>query len=440
MQVRPMGISIANRPLKGTIHMMPSKSYLHRGVICASLCTQPSRMKGVDSLSQDILATMDVLTRLGLAEFSYENKVLTVLPKGAPWAEEEQLQHREQESVLLYPRESGSTLRFLIPLAAQCAHKAVFVCEGRLAQRMKGTYGDILREQPVVYEEKGNQVSIQGKIHGGIFEMPGDLSSQYLSGLLFLLPLLKEKSEIHITTPLQSRPYVEMTLEMLSRFGVSASFIRENVVVVPAAQRYQAGDVAIEGDFSHGAFYLTAGLLGKEPLRIENLNPNSLQADRAILKALEKMGGHIVQREGGYIAYPSALHGTTIDISMCPDIGPVLAVAAAGAQGTTRLVGAERLKLKESDRLASTCELICSLGGTARADEDSLTVIGSGHLAGGSVKTYHDHRIAMSAAVASVICKQPVELDDGECTKKSCADFFGEWESLGGECRETTAP
>lgn len=427
-----MGVSIANRPLQGTIRIMPSKSYLHRGVICASLCTAPSQIAGVDSLSQDILATMDVIKGIGLADFAYQNQMLTVFPR------ENSSKAKEQgtNKTYLYPRESGSTLRFLIPIAAQFTQEAVFVCEGRLAQRMKGTYGEILQNQPVVYTEQGEEVAIRGKIHGGSFDVPGNISSQYLSGLLFLLPLLQEDSTLNITTKLQSRPYVDMTLQMLSHFGVTSYFEGENRLVVPARQQYQAGDVAIEGDFSHGAFYLTAGLLGEQPLQIQNLNPQSLQADRAILRALESMGGNITYEQGVYTAYPSVLHGAVIDISMCPDIGPVLAVAAAAAQGTTRLVGAERLKLKESDRLASTCELINSLGGKAQADQNSLTIIGTGKLKGGRVNTYHDHRIAMSGAVASVICCQPVVLDDGACTQKSCADFFGEWKSLGGQCAD----
>ena len=413
-----MNIVIEPSPLKGEIAAIPSKSVAHRMLICAALADGPTTLR-IPKTSDDIDATADCLRALGAA-ITVNNEDYIVEPIA-------QIENIPQ----LDCGESGSTLRFLLPVAAAAADRCRFDGHGRLPERPLSDLTDAMKEHGVSFDGEKLPFTIGGRLRGGIFRLPGNVSSQYITGLLLALPLCEEDSVIELTTALESASYIDITLSVLKTFGITVHCER-NRYIIPGKQVFRSpGTLPVEGDWSNAAFFLTAAALNND-IVLTGLNPDSAQGDRKIIALLEQLGA-VTQKDNGRLTLRSDdLKGCTIDIQDTPDLLPVLSVAAAFAQGETTFINAARLRLKESDRLASSAAMIENLGGRAEVGEDELTVYGTG-LIGGTVESCNDHRIAMSAAVAATRCSKPVTILHAEAVKKSYPGFYNDYNKTGGK-------
>ena len=413
-----MNIVIEPSPLKGEIAAIPSKSVAHRMLICAALADGPTTLR-IPKTSDDIDATADCLRALGAA-ITVNNEDYIVEPIA-----------QIENIPLLDCGESGSTLRFLLPVAAAAADRCRFDGHGRLPERPLSDLTDAMKEHGVSFDGEKLPFTIGGRLRGGIYRLPGNVSSQYITGLLLALPLCEEDSVIELTTALESASYIDITLSVLKTFGITVHCER-NRYIIPGKQVFRSpGTLPVEGDWSNAAFFLTAAALNND-ITMTGLNPNSAQGDRKIIALLEQLGA-VTQKDNGRLTLRSdELRGCTIDIQDTPDLLPVLSVAAAFAQGKTTFINAARLRLKESDRLASSAAMIENLGGRAEVGEDELTVYGTG-LIGGTVESCNDHRIAMSAAVAATRCSKPVTILNAEAVKKSYPGFYNDYNKTGGK-------
>ena len=413
-----MNIVIEPSSLKGEITAIPSKSVAHRMLICAALADGPTTLR-IPKTSDDIDATADCLRALGAA-ITVNNEDYIVEPIA-------QIENIPQ----LDCGESGSTLRFLLPVAAAAADRCRFDGHGRLPERPLSDLTDAMKEHGVSFDGEKLPFTIGGRLRGGIYRLPGNVSSQYITGLLLALPLCEEDSVIELTTALESASYIDITLSVLKTFGITVHCER-NRYIIPGKQVFRSpGTLPVEGDWSNAAFFLTAAALNND-ITMTGLNPNSAQGDRKIIALLEQLGA-VTQKDNGCLTLRSdELKGCTIDIQDTPDLLPVLSVAAAFAQGETTFINAARLRLKESDRLASSAAMIENLGGRAEVGEDELTVYGTG-LIGGTVESCNDHRIAMSAAVAATRCSKPVTILHAEAVKKSYPGFYNDYNKTGGK-------
>ena len=385
-----MNVTITPGPLAGTITPPPSKSQAHRLLIAAALGTGESHIENL-AHSQDIDATLRCMDAL-----KAPGDGLPELDCG----------------------ESGSTLRFLIPVALALRGGGKFTGRGRLMERPQEPYFAIFREKGISYEQKDGTLTVRGRLTPGDYTLPGDVSSQFVTGLLYALPLLKGDSRILLTTPLESRGYIDMTLDALEQFGVKAAYDGDRTFRVPGNQTYQPRDLTIEADWSNAAFWYAAQFVGCD-LEIQGLNAFSTQGDMRIVPYFVKLQGK---------------GPVDLDVSQCPDLVPPLAAMAALRGGeTTRIVNAARLRIKESDRLAAVTQVLNALGGRVEEYEDHLVIHGRERLAGGvAVSGHNDHRIAMMAAIAAIRCNGPVTITGAECVKKSYPDFWEDYRSLGG--------
>ena len=404
-----MKISIEPGKLNGKVNINPSKSYAHRQLIAAAL-SHLDTVINIDSLNDDIEATIECLKCLG-AEISKQKGCLLVKPV---WG-------NLNDGALLNCRESGSTLRFLMPILPALRCESTINAQGRLPQRPNSVLIEQLRAHNVTVDNELLPFKISGKLESGIFEIPGNVSSQYITGLMFALPLLDNASKIYVTSKLESRNYLDITIEVLNEFGV---LIEETDYgfYISAPQEYKTPqNITVEGDWSSASFWLTANLLGSN-IEVNCLNDNSKQGDRAINKILNEFK----DRTG-------KLKGIDIDASDIPDLVPILAVAATQAEGKTVITNAARLRIKESDRLNAICSSLRILGADIAETEDGLVVNGGKRLKGGTVSSFGDHRIAMSMAIAATVSDGPVIIDGAESVNKSYPEFFAEFKNLGGK-------
>ena len=423
-----MDVEIIPSILKGTVSAIPAKSELHRALICASFADRETRIELPGTLYQnesnipdDIRATVSCLQALG-AEIRFEPGMFLVVPS-----------HRTPGEVSLDCLESGSTLRFLLPVAAAVARKAVFTGHGRLPERPLSELLSALSGHGTVFSSERLPLESSGLLRSGTFRVPGNISSQYITGLLLAFPLLAGQSELQITTDLRSADYVQITADIMSRFGVDVQENHDQWTVSSSSGYRSPGTVRIGGDWSNAAPFLVMGLLGRgNALSVTGLDQQSRQGDRAAAVLLSSMGGKLSSEENTLHVSSSPLSGIRIDIDPTPDLMPVLAVAASSGSGRTEFTNAGRLRLKESDRIRSTAGLIRSLGGIATEAEDSLTVSAVPSLAGGEVDSGNDHRIVMAAAAASCMASGPVLIRGAEAVRKSYPTFFDDFISLGG--------
>lgn len=410
-----MNKTLDPRPIGGRIEAIPSKSHCHRLLICAALADRPSEIY-CPRTSADLDATMACLNALG-AEIDYVNQTYMVQPITEP------------KYGILDCGESGSTLRFLLPVVAALGCGGEFILHGRLANRPLSPLQELLEEKGISFTRPApDSLVISGKLRGGEYALAGNVSSQFITGLLLALPLLQGDSCIRLTTALESRPYVELTVAVLRLFGLRMPPYAQGWSI-PGGQCYRSpGAVRAEGDWSNGAFWLCAGAVSR-PVEVVGLDPQSTQGDRAIAKILEDFGAK-VEWEGELLRVsPAPLKGQKIDVRDIPDLVPPIALLAACGEGCTRILGATRLRLKESDRLESICGAIRSLGGRAEVTEDGLKIWG-GKLFGGRVRSCNDHRIAMLGAVASSVCSASVMVLGAEAVDKSYPDFWEDLERL----------
>ena len=389
-----MDITINPRPLRGEIHVIPSKSQAHRLLICAAFANSPTVLECPET-NRDMDATAGCLGALG-AEITKTATGYAVTPVLRVPAKAE-----------LYVHDSGSTLRFLLPVAGALGVDTTFHMEGRLPQRpLSPMWEEMERMGCTLSRPNADTIHCTGKLRPGHYSIDGGVSSQYITGLMLALSLLDSPSELEIMGTIESKPYIQLTKDAISLFGGDSEH--------PGGKKFHSpGTLTVEGDWSNGAFFLAAKTLGCQ-LNVQGLNPDSSQGDRAAATLLPKLSKEAAR----------------IDATDIPDLVPVLSVAAACCHGA-EFTNIRRLRLKESDRVASVIAMITALGGSAEADDTTLRIFGTG-LTGGTVDSMNDHRIAMSAAIAATVCKEPVTILGADCVRKSYPKFFEEYRRLGG--------
>lgn len=408
-----MDITFHQNQVKSEIRAISSKSEAHRYLICAALGDKRCEIVCTDT-NADIDATASCLRALG-AEIERTDYGFSVTP----------ISEVRQEQTLDC-NESGSTLRFLLPLAASLGANCAFRMRGRLPSRPLSPLYELLADRGVALSPQGeNPLSIKGTLPSGNYSVAANVSSQYISGLLFALSVSEGESKLSLEGKIESAPYIAMTVDALNAFGADLIYNKEEkCFAIHGSPRLHSPErLVVGGDWSNAAFFLTAGVIGKAPVTLHGLDRSTRQGDRAILSVLKDMGANISESECCITAYPSRLHGTEIDASDIPDLVPILAVAASVAEGTTKIFNATRLRLKESDRIESVCETLRTLGAIITPTEDGMQIQGKQTLSGGLVDSHNDHRIAMSAAIASLVCDAPVTISGFEATNKSYPSF-----------------
>lgn len=418
---------IAPSRLSGGVTPPPSKSAAHRAIICAALARGKSRISPF-APSDDMEATLGAIKALG-ARAQLSDGVLFV--DGSDTF----CNNKSNIDCL----ESGSTLRFLIPIAAAGGVEATFTGRGRLPGRPLGPYLDCLPQAGVNVNRTDGQpnaaslpITVLGTLRPGVFTLPGDVSSQFVTGLLLALPLLSGDSEIALSSPLESAGYAELTLDVMRSFGVEAE-AKNRGYLVKGNQNYAPGDRKIEGDWSQAAFFLAAGALG-EKVSCRGLGFDSKQGDRAVAEILRRFGASLAfdSESGEVSAAGGSLRGCEIDASQIPDLVPPLAAVAAFAGGRTVISGAARLRIKESDRLDTLTRGLNALGAKVEQKPDGLVIVGVKALHGGTVDSFGDHRIAMALSVAALRSEGSVTINGCECVSKSYPGFFNDYNALGG--------
>lgn len=414
-------VTIKASKLRGSVRIPSSKSISHRAVICAGLSHGISNIGNIN-FSQDIDATIGAMQSFGIHA---EKGDLSLKIWGAGRLDV------TEENIDCF--ESGSTLRFLIPIAALTGRKVVFSGRGELVNRPLGPYYEIFDEKLVRYETRGGRLplTVEGKLTPGEYRIRGDVSSQFISGLLFALPLLEGDSKIIITSELESKAYVDLTVDMLKRFSVTVDNLAYREYRIKGNQSYRAVDCSVEGDFSQAAFWLVAGTLGAD-VECLGLDLDSLQGDKAILNIIRQMGGRIEVKGDSVRALPAKTRGITFDASECPDLVPAVTVLAALSEGTMEIVNAARLRIKECDRLKAICTELNKIGADIEEKEDGLIIRGRERLTGGITRSWGDHRIAMSLAAASIRCSGPLVIEDSSSVRKSYPEFWNHFRMLGG--------
>ena len=392
-----MDLTIIPRLLRGEITAIPSKSMMHRMLICAAFSQKPTNLI-CPTTNQDIQATAQCLEALGICierkRWEYHVSPVNKIP----------------EMAVLNCHESGSTLRFLLPIVGALGINTTFKMVGRLPQRpLSPLWEEMERMGCRLKYISENELQCSGKLRSGEYFIDGSVSSQFISGLLFATSLMDSDSKINIIGNLESAPYVTMTQKVMALFGVNT----DNFYIKGGQQYHSPGTITVEGDWSNGAFFLAAKALGN-PVEIKGLSPDSEQGDKAAEQLLPALNQNI-----------------TVSAADIPDLIPILSVVAAANQGAV-FTDIQRLRLKESDRVASVIAMIQALGGKAEQTESTLTVFGTG-LTGGTVDAHRDHRIAMSAAIAATVCKEPVTILGAECVEKSYPSFWDEYKKLGGQ-------
>ena len=402
-----MNIVIQPRTLSGRVVIPPSKSISHRALICAALAKGESEITGVLQC-EDIDATTEALTALG-AEIRTENGVTYVkgIEKAPEYAE-------------INCRESGSTLRFIIPVAAALGVEAVFTGCGKLPTRPITPYLEQFPKHGVKFVSDTLPYHIKGKLDSGVYPVTGDISSQFITGLMFAMPLLEGSSTIQLTSPLQSKPYADITVHCMRDFGIETLEFNGNSSI-KGVQQFKPAKYSVEGDCSQAAFFAVANALGSS-IDIAGINPASVQGDREVFSIIDNM----ITINGSY-------SGFDVDASDIPDLVPILTVLASFAEGDSHIRGCKRLRIKESDRLVSISTVLNSLGANVRIVNDELEITGVRELSGGVCSSFNDHRIAMSLAIASQRCTSTLTITNAECVAKSYPTFFEDFRALGGE-------
>ncbi len=405
-----MNLQITPNKLHGRVSIPSSKSMTHRAIICAALAEGVSNLTGID-YSKDIDATLNIMEAFG-AYIRKNGSGIVMSGIVSP-----------THSAIADCCESGSTLRFLIPVAAALGTRTEFRGQGRLPQRPITPYIRELSQKGVTFRyDNSMPFLMEGKLQSGVFHLEGDISSQFITGLLFALPLLDGDSEIVMTSPLQSKPYADMTIDCMRKFGVVVEETPDGNYKIRGNQTYQAADVHMEGDFSQAAFFYVANFLGNN-VTLDNIPEKSVQGDRKVIEIIDEM---CYNRNNGKNA---AFHVDATDI---PDLVPILAVLGTFGDEVSVITGARRLRIKESDRLTAVSQLLNHLGGRVIVHEDGLEIYPVPTLHGGTVDSFGDHRIAMCAAIAATRCTEPVTILGAECVEKSYPAFFDDYQNLGG--------
>lgn len=398
-------VEIENSALNGEITLPPSKSAAHRAIICSFLAG--------GGTVEPIIPSKDMQAAIGAANsLKSGEKIINCI-------------------------ESGNTLRFFIPVAAALGKEVTFTGEGRLPQRPLGEYIELLPKHGVKIESGGSlPLSISGKLKSGDFEMHGDISSQYITGLMLALPLLDGDSKIILTTPLKSKPYVDMTVKVLGDYGVSVQET-DYGYFIKGSQKYAVRNYTVEGDWSHAAFFMSAAAIGGK-ITLKGLDNNSAQGDKAVVDVMRMFGAKVTVGENSVTCEHGELHGIDIDCDNIPDMVPAIAVTAAFAKGKTVIRGAQRLRFKESDRIESIVYNLRQMGVDVTETDDGMIINPSG-VSGAQLKGYNDHRIVMAFSVAGLFAQGKTTIDEAESVNKTYPSFFDDFNKLGGKANVINA-
>ncbi len=401
----------------------PSKSMAHRAVLCSALAKGTSHIENLE-FSKDISAT---LAAAGQLCARVESGPADVLVEG--------LGHFRPVFGPVDCCESGSTLRFLIPLASLTGQSITFVGRGRLMERPQSVYETLYREQNLHFEQANGQLTVAGSLRSGEYTLAGNVSSQFISGLLFALPLLAGDSTLHLIPPVESRSYIEMTRAAQAAFGVTSHWLDDTTLCIPGGQQYHPRDYIVEGDYSQAAFLAVLGAV-KGGITLTGLAAETLQGDAAILDILRRCGAKFTRTEAGLVFEQAPLHGVDIDLADCPDLGPVLMVLGLLCEGTTVIRNAERLRIKESDRIAAMEAELRACGGVLSSEGGTITVQGCKprlHAPEAPLSGHNDHRVVMSLTVLALAADIPLAINEAEAVQKSWPHFFDALKPLGVE-------
>lgn len=404
----------------GEVVLPPSKSMAHRAIICASLANGRSVIKNI-AYSQDIVATIEGMRKLGAI---IEEKGDTLYITGVKSV-------KNIEERVIDCNESGSTLRFFIPIFSLTGDRVKFVGRNRLMQRPQKVFEKIFLEQGLHYYHDESSIEIEGSLKSGEYVVEGNISSQFISGLLFSLPLLQGDSIIKIVPPFESKSYIDLTLDMLERFGVRAEFVDELTIKIYGGQNYLPQEYSVEGDFSQLGFFAVLGALNNS-LICKGLNTKSKQGDKEIIEILKRCGIEIEEIEDGYVIHRGVPTGIDINLENCPDLGPILTVLSAFGRGDFKIYNAQRLRYKESDRILAMEEELRKLGVNISSDESNIYISGRDERCEyQQIYGHKDHRIVMSMAIAGTLLNSEITIEGAEAISKSYPDFFEVLKKIG---------
>ncbi len=418
-----MNVRITPSKLSGSVVIPPSKSLSHRAIIAASLAEGESIISNI-MYSKDILATIGAMRALG-AEITEYDTYLKI--KGSKV---------KRINDVIDANESGSTIRFIIPIALTIPDRITFVGKNNLCKRPLDSYFEIFDKQNIKYKrgEDYLPLEVEGALKSGTYEIEGNISSQFITGLLYALPLLDGDSEIVITTEMESKGYIDLTIDMLKDFGITIINDNYKKFIVKGNQRYKPYDYMVEGDFSQAAFFLVGDMLGAD-IKLKAMNMKSHQGDKKILNDIEDFGGVIKYNDGILSVDNDKVNNAIIDFSQSPDLGPALTVLASLADGTSKFINASRLRIKECDRITCMKEEIEKLGGSIDELPDGMIIYGKDKLHGGVVNSHNDHRVVMALAFATLKMDGDLVIENYEAVSKSFPNFFEVFESLGGKIK-----
>lgn len=418
-----MKVTLNGNGISGKVKAIPSKSDVHRALICAALADRESRVN-FSAASEDINATISCLNSLG-AQISVDSLGATVTPIGK----------NLNKNATLDCGESGSTLRFMIPVAAALGSDSLFTGRGRLSERPLDPLVSVMMRNGCSFEDLGSfPLSVKGQLQPAVFEIEGNVSSQFITGLLFALPLIGG-GEVKVIPPVESKKYIDMTVRTMSEFGVDV-IVDGTCYRVDSSSRYTVRDeiYSADGDWSNAAFFLSAAAI-KGEVQCNGIFKNSLQGDKEIVNLLSRFGADVQWAEDSVSVKSSELHGLDIDASQIPDLVPVLSVVASFAKGKTQIYNAGRLRIKESDRLSAVAVALNTLGAEVTELPDGLVINGNPDAClSGCVDSFNDHRMVMSCAVAALCSGGEITISNAQAVNKSYPSFFEDFVSLGGKC------
>lgn len=422
-----MNITVHPAALKGAVNAIPSKSQAHRMLICAAFADKQTKIK-CPQVSDDIKATVNCLNSFG-SDITYKDDTYIVTP----------IKKDCNSAVYADCGESGSTLRFLIPVAGALGRDTVFTMHGRLPDRPLSPLWEELERHGMVLKKQGDKLYCSGKINSGAYTIDGGVSSQFISGLMFALPLLNGKSKICITGKSESAKYIEMTRLAVRMFGVQITAEQNEFEITGNGDFVSPNEAFVEGDWSNSAFWLCAAAAGRTKISVDGLNPSSPQGDKYITEQLKNYGCNITESNGLYTVSADKLNSCEVDGSEIPDLIPVIAGVAAVSDGNTHIYGASRLKFKESDRLKAVYDMLTNIGADIKLNDDGFEINGLGEkgLTGGTVDGCGDHRIVMTAAIMASACKNDIKIIGAQAVNKSYPTFWNDYVRMGGKITKT---
>lgn len=419
-----MKIEINPTKLSGLVQAPPSKSMAHRAMIAAALANGTSRIENI-AFSDDMIATIGAVEHLGAKVIKGEDFVEITGNAGV----------FPVNNFTVDCIESGSTLRFLIPIASLSKAKVEFTGKGRLMYRPQDVYAKIFTTNNLYFNQTNEKITIEGSLKPDIYEIDGSISSQFITGLLFTLPLLNGNSQIKITEPFESRSYVDLTIEIMALFGVNITWLDANTLNIAGNQTFKSMNYRVEGDCSQAAFWAVLGAV-QGNIAISDINPQTKQGDRAVFEVLKRAGADIFAVADKLYFKKSKLKGVEIDLADCPDLGPILMVLGLFCEGETTLINAGRLRVKESDRIAAMESEIKKIGGNIKVIDEVIYVNSGAKLHDADLISHNDHRIAMAMTIAGVLANIKLTIDEAEAINKSYPNFYQVVNTLGGSAKE----